>query len=92
MIHKAGKDKSTSVWLNGLIYKIKILLPQNTINIEAKRTQLKLKTRSLHWLINASSPLKFDCKILLYNAVLKPIWKDGSELWENACVSNLEVI
>ncbi|KAH8315915.1 hypothetical protein KR074_001820, partial [Drosophila pseudoananassae] len=43
-------------------------------HIETKRTHLKLKANSLHWLINSRSPLSLDYKVLLYNTVLKPIW------------------
>jgi len=43
-------------------------------HIEAKRTHLRLKANSLHWLINSCSPLSLDYKVLLYNSVLKPIW------------------
>lgn len=39
-------------------------------HIEAKKTHLKLKANTLHWLINAHSPLSLDHKILLYNSVL----------------------
>ncbi|KAH8335008.1 hypothetical protein KR067_003611, partial [Drosophila pandora] len=53
-------------------------------HIEAKRTHLKLKASSLHWLINARSPLCLEYKVLLYNSVLKPIWMYGSQLWGNA--------
>ncbi|KAH8373685.1 hypothetical protein KR093_003287, partial [Drosophila rubida] len=43
-------------------------------HIEAKRTHVKLKAKSLHWLINSRSPLRLDYKVLLYNTVFKPIW------------------
>lgn len=61
-------------------------------HIEAKRTQLKLKANSLHWLINARSPLSLDYKVLLYNSVLKPIWTYGCQLWGNACSSNIDIV
>jgi len=50
-------------------------------HIKAKRTHLRLKANSLHWLINSQSPLSLYNKVLLYNSVLKPIWTYGSQLW-----------
>lgn len=61
-------------------------------HIEAKKTHLKLKANSLHWLINARSSLSLDYKVLLYNSVLKPIWTYGSQLWGNASNSNIDII
>lgn len=61
-------------------------------HIEAKRDQLRHKSRGLHWLINPRSPLRLEYKVLLYNSVIKPIWKYGSELWGNASSSNIDVI
>ncbi|KAH8316575.1 hypothetical protein KR067_010719, partial [Drosophila pandora] len=62
-------------------------------HIEAKRTHLKLKASSLHWLINARSPLCLEYKVLLYNSVLKPIWMYGSQLWGNATSnSNIDIV
>jgi len=77
------------------MYKIKTMLPLNEVtylgvhldrgltwrrHIEAKRTLLKLKASSLHWLINARSPVSLEYKDLLYNSELKPIWMYGSQL------------
>lgn len=61
-------------------------------HIEAKRTHLKLKANSLHWLINSRSPLSLDLKVLLYNSALKPIWTYGCQLWGNASNSNIDII
>ena len=61
-------------------------------HIEAKRTQMKLKAISLHWLINSRSPLKFEYKILLYNQIIKPIWTYGLQLYGNASASNIEIL
>uniref|UniRef100_A0A034VFD2 Putative RNA-directed DNA polymerase from transposon X-element n=1 Tax=Bactrocera dorsalis TaxID=27457 RepID=A0A034VFD2_BACDO len=61
-------------------------------HIEAKRTYLKLKARSLHWLINSRSALSLEYKIIIYNTVLKPIWTYGCELWGNASSSNIEIL
>lgn len=60
-------------------------------HIEAKKTHLRLKANSPHWLINTRSPLSLDYKVLLYNSVLKPIWTYGSQLWGSASNSNVEI-
>lgn len=61
-------------------------------HIEAKRTSMKLKFKSLHWLLNCKSPLSLDYKVLLYKTLIKPIWTYGSQLWGNASTSNIELI
>lgn len=61
-------------------------------HIEAKRTHLKLRANSLHWLLNARSPLRMEYKVLLYKSVLKPIWTYGSQLWGSASNSSVEII
>ena len=42
-------------------------------HINAKKTQIKLKSLQLHWLIGPKSRLQLNHKVLLYNAILKPI-------------------
>lgn len=59
-------------------------------HIAAKITQLKIKTAQLYWLIGPHSLLNLDLKVLLYKAVLKPIWYYGIQLWGSASASNVE--
>ena len=33
-----------------------------------------MKVANLNWLLNKNSKLSLDNKVLLYNAVIKPIW------------------
>lgn len=61
-------------------------------HIECKKLHLKLKASSLHWIINARSPLCLDYKVLLYTSTLKPIWTYGSQLWGNASRTNIDII
>ena len=53
---------------------------------------MKLKAIQINWLINRNSVLSLDCKLLLYKAILKPIWCYGVELWGTASSSNIERI
>lgn len=61
-------------------------------HIMAKRTHLKLKANSLHWLLIIRSPVRLEYKVLLYNSFLKPTWTYGSQLWGNASNSSVEII
>jgi hypothetical protein len=61
-------------------------------HIAKKRKQLDLKTRDIQWLIGRHSPLTLDNKILIYKAVLKPVWTYGIELWGCATKSNIAII
>lgn len=61
-------------------------------HIDAKLTQMKLKVAQIHWLIGRNSVLRLDCKLLLYNSILKPIWCYGIQLWGTASASNIEKI
>lgn len=60
------------------------------IHIDAKLTQIKLKTVQLTWLIGRNSKLSLDCKLLLYKSIIKPIWCYGIQIWGTASVSNVE--
>ena len=61
-------------------------------HIEAKILHMKLKAASLNWLLNKNSGLKLDYKVLIYNAVLKPIWMYGIQLWGTTCATNIDKI
>lgn len=61
-------------------------------HIEAKKTQINLKTHQLHWLLNANSKLNLEYKLLIYNSVIKPIWTYGCQLWSRASTSNIGII
>ena len=61
-----------------------------THHIEAKVTQIKLKSAQLYWLIGPRSALDLEYKVLLYKTVIKPIWLYGIQLWGTASSSNVE--
>lgn len=61
-------------------------------HIFTKRKQLGIQTRKLYSLIGRKSQLSLENKILLYKAILEPIWTYGIQLWGTASHSNIEII
>lgn len=57
-----------------------------------KRKQLGLKLHKLYWLIGRKSLLSVHNKLLVYKAILKPIWSYGIQLWGSASNSNIEIL
>jgi hypothetical protein len=57
-----------------------------------KRQQLRLKVRQMNWLIGNRSQLPLENKVLLYKAILKPIWTYGIELWGCTKPSNTKIL
>jgi hypothetical protein len=53
-----------------------------------KRKQIDLKTKQINWLIGKKSHLSIENKLLIYKAVIKPLWSYGIELWGCASESN----
>ena len=49
-------------------------------HIAAKVTHMKLKLLQINWLIGKNSKLSLDCKLLLYNQLIKSIWCYGIQL------------
>ena len=56
-------------------------------HILMKRNQLSLKLRELYWLIDKSSKMSLDCKLLIYKSIIKPVWTHGIQLWGVAAKS-----
>jgi hypothetical protein len=56
-----------------------------------KRKQLGIKLRSLYWMTSRNSKLSFNNKLLLYKAILKPVWTYGIQLWGFTANSNLDI-
>ena len=56
-----------------------------------KRKQLGLRLRSMYWLLTKSSKLPLNNKILIYKAILKPIWTYGIQIWGSAADSNIAI-
>lgn len=61
-------------------------------HVETKRQQMKLKFGQLYWLINPHSKLSLDCKVLLYKAIIKPIWTYGIQIWGSTSSTNIDII
>lgn len=61
-------------------------------HITSKRNQLKLKLSQLYWLLGKDSKLSMNNKLLVYKAIIKPIWTYGVELWGTASTSNIQPI
>jgi hypothetical protein len=61
-------------------------------HVKTKRKQLNLTAKQMHWLLGRRSTLSIDSKLLLYKAVLKPIWTYGIQLWGTASNSNIEIL
>jgi hypothetical protein len=55
-------------------------------HIAKRRKQTDLKFKQLYWLLGRKSPLSLENKVLVYKAVIKPIWTYGIEL----CVEQLQ--
>lgn len=58
-------------------------------HIKKKRDEMNLKFRNLSWILGRNSKLSTDNKLLIYKAILKPIWMYGIQLW--GCTSNSNI-
>lgn len=61
-------------------------------HIWAKRKQLNSKISKMYWLIGRKSQLNLKSKLLIYKAILKPVWTYGIQLWGTTSNSNIEII
>jgi hypothetical protein len=68
---------------------VEVFLPAST---RGKRIQLELKVRNMNWLINKKSQLSLENKIIMYKAIIKPIWTYGRELWGCNKASNTKIL
>jgi hypothetical protein len=46
----------------------------------------------MYWILGRNSQLSADNKLLVYKAILKPVWLYGCQLWGTASISNIERI
>jgi hypothetical protein len=46
----------------------------------------------MYWILGRNSQLSVDNKLLIYKAILKPVWLYGCQLWGTASISNTEKI
>ena len=61
-------------------------------HIAKKRKQTDIKAKEINWLIGRHSNISLENKLLVYKAVIKPIWTYGIELWGCASKSNVAII
>ncbi|XP_052744844.1 E3 SUMO-protein ligase ZBED1-like [Bicyclus anynana] len=61
-------------------------------HIKNKRDDLNNRFRNLLWLLGRQSVLSLNNKLLVYCAILKPIWLYGIQIWSTASTSNTLVI
>lgn len=61
-------------------------------HLTTKRKEMELKIKKMYWLFGKSSALSLENKLLLYKAVIKPIWTYGIELWGCSSKSNVNII
>jgi len=61
-------------------------------HITTTRKHLDLKLRKLYWIIGRKSQLSLENKLLVYKAILKPIWTCGVQLWGSASNSNIDIL
>jgi hypothetical protein len=61
-------------------------------HIFTKRKQQGMTLTKMHWLLGRKSKHSRSNKILIYSAILKPIWTYGIQLWGTASTSNIEIL
>lgn len=61
-------------------------------HIRKKRKQIDIKLKELYWLIGRRSKMSLENKILIYKAIIIPVWTYGIELWGCASKSNINII
>ena len=61
-------------------------------HITTKRKEIDLKIKRMYWLLGRRSALSLENKLLLYKAVIKPIWIYGIELWGCSSKSKVNII
>jgi len=61
-------------------------------HITTKWIKLYLQLRKLHWILGRKSQLSLENRLLVYKAILKPIWTYGVQLWGTASNSNIDIL
>lgn len=61
-------------------------------HIQKKRDQMKMRLSQLYWLLRRKSKLSVNNKLLIYTAIIRPIWTYGIQLWGVAKKSNIAII
>ena len=50
------------------------------------------RLRNMYWIIGRKSQLSLANKLLVYKAILKPVWTYGIQLWGTASNSNIDIL
>lgn len=61
-------------------------------HVSTRRKQLGLKLRKLYCINGRKLQLSLENKLLLYKAILKPIWTYCVQLWGSASNSSIEIL
>ena len=61
-------------------------------HLHMKRETINQRFRSISWLLRATNKLSLHNKRLLYQALIKPIWTYGIQIWGSTARSNLNII
>jgi hypothetical protein len=61
-------------------------------HIEQKKKQVDLKAKEINWLLGRKSHISIENRLIIYKAVLKPVWMYGCELWGCASKTNIHII
>jgi hypothetical protein len=61
-------------------------------HIFTKRKQLGISLTKMYWLLGRKSKLSISNKLLIYKAILKPIWTYGIELWGTSSNFNIAIL
>lgn len=88
-INNTQIPKSESVKYLGMHLDKRLTWKQH---IKAKRKHLNILTKKLYWLLGHKSALNLRNKLLIYKAILKPVWSYGIQLWGTTSNSNLEIL
>ncbi|EDX05739.1 GD24322 [Drosophila simulans] len=57
-----------------------------------KRKQAENGVREFYWLMGRRSKLPTSTKLLIYKAIIRPIWTYGIQLWDTASKCNINII
>jgi hypothetical protein len=60
-------------------------------NTNLKNGNIKLLPK-MYWLLGQKSKLSTSNRILIYKAILKPVWTYGIQFWDTASTSNIEIV
>jgi hypothetical protein len=61
-------------------------------HITTKRRHLDLQLRKLYWILGRKSQLSLENKLLVYKAILKPIWTYGVQLCGTVSNFNIDIL